>query len=184
MGSFDLAALENMGVAIGTVEIISAIVSLCISLAYIVLMIASWWCIYDKMGEKGWKCLIPFYGRYTLFSCVWEAKIYFISLALNVVSFALSIYGSVILAFSVFSMFLESFVDMTAVSVYLPTSGGIGVLLFAGLFSLVSFIVKMILNWRMVKCFGYGIGFFLGLTIFPAVFVPVLAFGNAYFDYY
>ena len=75
-------------------------------------------------------------------------------------------------------------VDLTAIAAFLPSEGGVGVLLFAALFSLVSFVVNMILNWRLVKCFGFGIGFFLGITFFPMIFVPVLASGNAYFDYY
>lgn len=180
---------EEMVTVSGMFGVASAIISLVISVAFVVLMIASWWNVYDKMGEKGWKCLIPFYGRYTLFACVWEAKIYFISLALNVVSFCMSVYGIVILTWQIFAYMMESVgvmmgVDIAALSAYLPTEGGLGILLFSILFSLASLCVKMILNWRMVKCFGYGIGFFLGITFFPAIFVPILAFGNAYFDYY
>lgn len=180
MNMNDIASLPesyylSFGLAIG---------SLVVTLAIIILMIVSWWFIYDKMGEKGWKCLIPFYGRYTLFSCVWEGKVYWISLVLSALSFVMSVYGAVVLMFGFMSAFLEPFIDVALVTAYLPTSGGVGIMLFASIFSFAAFIVQMILNWRMVKCFGYGIGFFLGITLFPLIFIPILAFGNAYFDYY
>ena len=186
---YSMKSFEELSAVAGTVGLISAIISLVVFVALVILMIASWWNVFDKMGEKGWKCLIPFYGRYTLFACVWEAKIYFISLALSVVSFVMSVYGVVLLTWQMFSYAMESFgammgADLTAIAAFLPSEGGVGVLLFAALFSLVSFVVNMILNWRLVKCFGFGIGFFLGITFFPMIFVPILAFGNAYFDYY
>lgn len=183
-------SVMDMFAAYGTVALVSTIVAVVLNLALIVLMIASWWTVYDKMGEKGWKCLIPFYGRYTLFSCVWEGKIYFISLALRAVSIVMSLYGAIVIAWQVMASMVDMFSamfgaeTMTAVSAILPATGGAGVLLFAGIFSLAWGVVNLILNWRMVKCFGYGIGFFLGITFFPVIFVPVLAFGNAYFDYY
>lgn len=171
-----------------TVDAVSAmvagIVGLVITLGLVILMIVSWWLIYDKMGEKGWKCLIPFYGRYILFGCVWEAKIYFISLLISILSVVLSVYGAVVLTFSMIMPLVSAFVDVSFLATIIPATGGVGIILFSSIFSFVSFAIQMILNWRMVKCFGYGIGFFLGITFLPYIFYPVLAFGNAYFDYY
>ena len=167
-----------------TAVIGAVIAGLVLPAALTILMIVSWWIIYDKMGEKGWKCLIPFYGRYTLFACVWEGKIYFISLLITALSVVLSAYGAVVLSFSMIMPFLAEFADVSMIASFIPASGGVGIILFSSIFSFAAWLVQMILNWRMVKCFGYGIGFFLGITFLPMIFYPVLAFGNAYFDYY
>ena len=172
------SSLESTAV-IGTV-----VAGVVLPAALMILMVVSWWIIYDKMGEKGWKCLIPFYGKYTLFACVWEGKIYFISLLVSALSVVMSVFGALALSFSLLMPFLSSFMDISAVASLIPATGGAGIILFSSIFSLAASAIQMILNWRMVKCFGYGIGFFLGITFLPVIFCPVLAFGNAYFDYY
>ena len=146
-----------------------------IVLGMAVVMIASWWIIFDKMGEKGWKSLIPFYGKYVLFERVWESKMYFISLIFN--GFAFVFNGFTI--FKAYQFLVENSLDVAAFVI-----SGFSLIIFSVIFSFIAFAIQMILNWRMVKCFGKGVGFFLGLTFIPIIFMPILAFGNAYYDYY
>lgn len=152
-------------------EKIITVLSLIILIGLSGLMIYSWWVLYDKMGEKGWICLIPFYGRFVLFKRVWEGKIYFISLIFGVIAFLSSGLSSSSLL-----------IDLAANGAALMGTGGL--LIFAIIFSMISFAMQMMLNWRMVKCFGRGFGVFLGLTFLPIIFLPILAIGRASYDYY
>lgn len=145
-----------------------------------ILMICSWWFIYDKMGEKGWVSLIPFYGRYILFKRVWEGKIYLISLAFNTI--ALFFCGKLIFQNLPFSMRFLSFAGNVGGDAVVI--GGIGLFLFAVIFAFISSVIQMMLNWRMVKCFGHGIGYFFGVTFMPIIIMPMLAYGRSYYDYY
>lgn len=154
-------------------ETIISILGLALPIAVSVLMICSWWILYDKMGEKGWACLIPFYGRYLLFKRVWEGKIYFISLVLSSIAVLFDVY-----------MAVHVVTSLMEVSEAANIAGGAGLVIFTVIFSFISFVVEMMLNWRMTKCFGHGIGYFLGIMLMPVIFVPILAFGSSYYDYY
>lgn len=144
-----------------------------ITIAICILLIHSWWVLFDKMGEKGWKSLIPFYGKYILFGRVWEAKIYFISLALNA---ALVLIGGNTVIYGINNILAGNVTGIFA--------GSGGLLIFVGLFSCLSFTMQMMLNWRMTRCFGRGLGTFLGITFLPVIFLPILAYGSSYYDYY
>ena len=140
-----------------------------------VLMVISWWLVFEKMGEHGWKCLIPFYGRYVLFQNVWEAKAYFVSLFVNALSVLLT-------GYEVLHIYLLSSADTLGGDAILL--GSLGLLLLVGFFSVISFAIQMMVNWRMTKCFRRGIGFFLGVTFLPGIFIPILALGDSEYCYY
>lgn len=55
-------------------------VSTCLSLALDALLIVALWFIFQKAGEPGWKCLIPFYNVYTEFDFVFGDGIRFLLL--------------------------------------------------------------------------------------------------------
>lgn len=161
----------EMGVAINAVVLAAAA-------GVFILMVCSWWLLYEKMGEKGWVSLIPFYGRLILFKRVWEGKIYFIFLALRVVT--LILWGNMLVYWlNVRYLFSSPAVVGDAIIV-----GSLGLFLFAGIFALASLLAQMMLNWRMTKCFGHGVGHFLGMTLFPILFLPILAYGRSNYDYY
>lgn len=45
---------------------------LAVLIVLIVLMLVCNWKIYKKMGEPGWKALVPFYNAWVLYEKVWE----------------------------------------------------------------------------------------------------------------
>ena len=45
-----------------------AIIISCISVALWLLVAAARWRMFTKMGEKGWKAFVPFYGLYIMYS--------------------------------------------------------------------------------------------------------------------
>lgn len=51
-----------------------AIIISCISVALWLLVAAARWRMFTKMGEKGWKAFVPFYGLYIMYSKCWSTK--------------------------------------------------------------------------------------------------------------
>jgi hypothetical protein len=47
----------------------------------------------------------------------------------------------------------------------------------------VNFIMILIVNYHLAKSFGKDIGFAIGLILLPVIFIPILAFGNATYQY-
>lgn len=60
-------------------------------LAIIVLMIMGYWKIFEKLGEPGWKCLIPIYNIIVLMEKinwdVWKIVLFFIPIAQIIFAF-------------------------------------------------------------------------------------------------
>ena len=54
-------------------------------LVFAAIAVISWWRIFSKAGEAGWKAIIPFYNMYTAYKLFWKKAIFFIMLALGVV---------------------------------------------------------------------------------------------------
>ena len=51
-----------------------AIIISCISVALWFLVAAARWRMFTKMGEKGWKAFVPFYGLYIMYAKCWSTK--------------------------------------------------------------------------------------------------------------
>lgn len=103
------------------------VIYLIVVLALLVLMIVAEWKIFTKAGEKGWKCLIPFYNLYIL--------------------------------------------------VKIADGNGWKFLLF--LIPIVGFIFGIMVDYRLAKSFGKGVGFTFGLIFLAEIFMPILGFGSA-----
>ena len=94
----DLAELENalnslsdeeagiLGLALaGTIGAL-----LVFGLVWYILQVIAQWRLFTKAGEPGWKCLIPIYNYYTQYKITWSGTMYWIMLALTVVSLCLT----------------------------------------------------------------------------------------------
>ena len=55
------------------------------SILVLVLQIVGMWMVFEKMGEPGWKSLIPFYSEYVIYSKVWDTKFFWIYLVLTLI---------------------------------------------------------------------------------------------------
>lgn len=102
-----------------------------LALAFIVLIYASYWKIFNKAGEAGWKCLIPIYNVVVM------CQIAKISPWWTLVSF-------------------------------IPY---------------VSVIFSIYFSIRLSKVFGGGTSFALGLLFLFPIFLPILAFGDAEYQF-
>ena len=67
-----------------------------VAIAYVVFSVIVDWRIYEKAGEPGWKCLIPFYNIYVytkfIFGSPWWALLIFVPIANLAFSVLYSLY--------------------------------------------------------------------------------------------
>lgn len=156
----NITVLKSMGLSNADIKVIMAnqttmygasIFALFIWIIGIIAM----WNIFNKAGERGWKCLIPFYNIYTLCKLTWKPVFFWLQLVLGI--FCLGFFGSS----RVFThigpvLFLISIVALVALCV-----------------------LSILGNYRISKSFGHGILFTLGLIFLPFVFMLVLSFGKS-----
>ena len=49
----------------------------------------------------------------------------------------------------------------------------------AGAISIVCLVISVVGDWKLAKCFGKGIGTFIGLLLLQPIFMMILGFGDA-----
>lgn len=125
-------------------------------IAPIILGLVAKWRIYEKAGDKGWKVLIPFYGKYTLYKLMWDKNVYWFVLAFNIlmgVSFAMA---------------------------RRPINPDTTIWLILTLVTYaVLFVFNIFLSLHLAKAFGHNGKFAVGLILVPVVFICILGFGKA-----
>lgn len=114
-----------------------------------VLSIVGQWKIFTKAGIAGWKAIVPFYKQYNLFKMSWSVKFFWLWMAAAIVSSAL--HGSD---------------NTTMVVVYT-------------VFAIICGIMELMMNFRLAKAFGKGVGFGVLLWALPFVGTLILGFGSA-----
>lgn len=62
-----------------------------LSLVLAILLIVARWKIYEKVGEEGWKSLIPFYSDYILYKIAWGNGWLFLLQLIPIVNIVISI---------------------------------------------------------------------------------------------
>ena len=127
-----------------------AMVYIIVALILWVLQVIALWRIFTKAGQSGWKALIPVYNIYIMFKLSWSTMWFWISL----------------IAFFVASALL-SFVTVTACVVI----GGLLMLFYA--------VLMLIMLFKFVRSFNWGVGMFILTILFPIIMLFVLAFGKA-----
>ena len=123
-------------------------VGVIIAIAYYVLFVIGVFKMYEKMGEPGWKAIIPIYNGYVLMKHTWSTTAFWIMLALAVV------YGIV------------SKGDSTVMQ-FLTIVFGLGLTVF-----------QVISANKQAKSFGYGMGMTPLLFFIGAIGTMVLGFGD------
>lgn len=125
-------------------------VSFLIVIVLAVVTAIGYWKVFVKMGEAGWKGLIPIYNNYLLFKDCWEAKYFLVWIGAAIITGGLS-------SASDSSTLISTIVSITGLAVT---------------------ILNIALNYHIAKAFGYGVGFTIGLTIIPTVFYIILGFSS------
>ena len=120
--------------------------------------------IFTKAGREWWKAIIPVYRDYCTFQIArmpgWLALLPFLEILLLLFT---TISGA--------SAILSGSFAAGGMSMFLIIATGIVSVAFS--------IAQIILNFRMAKVFGHGIGFGFGLWLLSPVFYMILAFGKS-----
>lgn len=124
--------------------------------------------IFTKAGREWWKAIIPVYRDYCTFQIArmpgWLALLPFLEILLLLFT---TISGA--------SAILSGSFAAGGMSMFLIIATGIVSVAFS--------IAQIILNFRMAKVFGHGIGFGFGLWLLSPVFYMILAFGKSEYIY-
>lgn len=124
--------------------------------------------IFTKAGRAWWKAIIPVYRDYCTFQIArmpgWLALLPFLEILLLLFT---TISGA--------SAILSGSFAAGGMSMFLIIATGIVSVAFS--------IAQIILNFRMAKVFGHGIGFGFGLWLLSPVFYMILAFGKSEYIY-
>ena len=125
-----------------------------IGLVFWILLIIANWKIFKKAGEAGWKSIIPIYNIY-IFCKIIKINFWIFMLLIPVI-------------LGVFSAIFANNETMTMI---------VGIA--TGIYTLV---LDIWISIRLAKAFKKGIGFTIGLIIFPNIFQLILGFGSAKYD--
>ena len=126
-----------------------------------VVFIVAFWKVFTKMGEPGWKCLIPFYSTYIVYKRTWSVKVFWaflaccaVTLVFGLMALTISPSGALLAVDPTFSMI--SYIGQTA-----------------------AFIIEAISMYYLSKAFGHGFGYFVGLLFLAPIFVLILGLGSS-----
>lgn len=118
-------------------------------IAWLVLDVLGKWFMFMKMGEPGWKSIIPIYSEYTIYKNVWQ-PVYFLA-----------------------------FVIVSCIGSYMSMSDGSAFSYIANLCGCAAFVITFLENIKLSRSFGHGYLFALGLLIFNPIFTMILGLGSS-----
>ncbi len=140
-------------------SILVVLIPACCVIAAII--IVSWWKIFEKAGEKGWKALIPVYNVFIWFKVAENGK-------------------------SFWAFFFVALLDAAAITISKTCADFLAKYYYTLMFKLLIVLFTVVLlvlyvaqTYQLTKAFGKSIGFFFGLLLLPVVFYPILAFGSS-----
>ena len=138
----------------------------------LILLIPKWF-ILKKAGEKGWKCLIPFYGKYTFFRTFWSAKPYWGLLAIALKTYVCGTLASAIVLLDISFIMLQNAV-LTAYFLFIALNLSFSIVAC----NVAGVVIAVKLLHKMSRYFGHGAPFTAGLVFFPVIFYFILAFSK------
>lgn len=155
--------------------IVSALL-ICSMVVLFVLCVIACWRLFEKIGEPGWKSLIPYYSNYVLYKNMEYRKLFFLYLAAVMTDLLVAIGASVLSAINTVSIVYNNgaISDLFITALVLDSISLVC--------AIIILVCNVLVNYRLSKCFGDGIPLCMGLTFVPFIFVPYLAFGNRQCD--
>ena len=148
----DMNMDQISGIFVGGILAMTAIGTL-VSFVMTVLSIVGRWKTFRKMGEPGWKCLIPLYSTWVEYSHTWNPVMMI----------------PVCLLCGVGSLMSQRAAE-GSVLYYLALA-----------VSLAGGVLNIMGMHKLSKAFGHGGGFTAGLFLFPGIFSIILGFGSSRF---
>jgi hypothetical protein len=146
-----------------------------INLVILVMTIISFWFIFEKANEAGWKSLIPFYNSYVMYKISGKKNLFWIWLVAIIVDFIAIIGVIVAVIFLIASIFSNEY-DWA-----LPLLIGCSILSLAS--GIAALVVRILQCVGLTKAFRISAGYAVGLVLIPVVFYCIIAF-NSNMKYY
>lgn len=137
-------------------------ISLAIVFGLYFLICVADWRVFTKMGEKGWKSLIPIYNLYLILKNCSKTK-----------------YLSVTLVSAVLAIVIESIAVVIGEKYGDENVWYIVLGLATFIIQVVLLVVEIKIHYHVSKSFGHGVGFTLGLVFLPFIFNLILGFGKS-----
>ena len=131
-----------------------------------VLIIISYWKIFVKAGERGWKIFIPVYNVYILYKISGMKKHFWFAVIAQLVS--------AVFMFRVLVLYADNGADAV-----LNSSSATALFFGALALSALALIISVVQIYKFTKAFGHGVGYFFGILFFPFVFLLILGFGKS-----
>lgn len=139
---------------------VSQFIPFSISLVVAILAVAGTWRIFIKIGEEGWKCIVPFFNEYIAFRAVWNTRSFWKMIGASIAA------GVCI---GVTQVLFETGHDTI----------NIGVSILSLVLLIMSLAYQIRFCNKMAKAFGKGTGMTLLLIFIPFVATAILGFGPA-----
>lgn len=125
-----------------------------ITIALYVVFVIGAWKVFVKLGEPGWKAIIPVYNLYIVFKHCWNAKMFWIYLIIGIIS------GVCQFAYK-----------------------GEASSIFLGIITIAAGIAYIVIQLKLCHytavSFQHGWGYAFGLFFLPFIFVLILGFGGS-----
>ena len=126
------------------------LLALLLIVAWWILDVIGKWFMFAKMGEAGWKSIIPIFSDYIIFKRVWQPVYFIVFVAVNICSALMN-----------------------------SGNSGDTVNYLANLLNCAAFVIAFLENIKLSRSFGHGYLFALGLLIFNPLFTMILGFGSS-----
>lgn len=128
-----------------------ATIGVILRLVYNIATVVGCWKVYNKLGEPGWKCLIPFYGTWVEYKYTWKPQ-------MAIWVWVLGFGGELLMyLFEQYSLMWNVF----------------------GIISVVGWVISIIGDYKLSKSFGKGAGFTVGMVLATGIFQIILGFGKS-----
>ncbi len=124
---------------------------------YFITIVASWK-MFVKMGEKGWKCLIPIYSSYILVKRCSKTKFFWLTFLFAIVVGVL---------------------NATATALGSENAASVVLNVFIIILGIIMLVWQIIIYYHISKSFGHGVGYTIGLIFLPFIFHLILSFGSS-----
>lgn len=125
-----------------------------IALVLYVIQVIAYWKMFKKMGEPGWKSIIPVYNGYIMYKRTWKPMWFWVNLLIGFVAALLSNLNT-------------SFGPSTVITVI------------SAIVLIVGIVFGVIADNKISKSFGHGAGYTVGLIFLPVIFTLILGFGKS-----
>ena len=129
-----------------------------IALVFYILEVIAYWKIFTKAGKPGWHIIIPILNNFDEIDLSWNRTMAWVGLGISLVA-------SVVSAIIQTQSQSGSYSNVLMIIMYVLVAAAI--------------IFGIMMNFKLAKAFGKGIGFFLGLTFLSPIFRLILGFGKA-----